>query len=70
MVFAFCEVPKVSLPPELKPQVGMVLAMQGLSGKPLPVKISDVKEDLVVLDLNHPFAGKQFDFKVKIISVE
>ncbi|MCF7908617.1 MAG: peptidylprolyl isomerase [Candidatus Omnitrophica bacterium] len=66
----FSEVPKTSLPPELEPQVGMVLAMQGPSGKPLPVKISDVKEDLVVLDLNHPLAGKQLNFEVKIISVE
>lgn len=66
----FREVPKKSLPSELKPQIGMVLAMQGPSGGAVPVKISDVKEDSVILDLNHPLAGKTLNFEVKIVSVE
>ena len=67
---ALREVPKTSLPAELKLQVGMVLGMQGPSGRPLPVKVSQIKDDTVVLDLNHPLAGKELNFKVKIVSVE
>jgi len=67
---ALREVPKSSLPPELEPQVGMILGMQGPSGRPLPVKVSEIKEESVIMDFNHPLAGKELNFKVKVVSVE
>ncbi|MBU2044983.1 MAG: peptidylprolyl isomerase [Candidatus Omnitrophica bacterium] len=67
---ALREVPKTSLPPELELQVGMVLGMQGPSGRPLPVKVSEIKDESVIMDFNHPLAGKELNFKVKVVSVE
>lgn len=67
---AYKEVPKSSLPPKIKPEEGMMLALQGPQGQTMPAKIAEVKENSIVLNLNHPLAGKTLNFKVKIISVE
>ncbi len=64
------EVPISTLPPEIKPEVGMVLQAQDKEGRTFPARIIEVKTDTVVMDLNHPLAGKTLFFKVKIVSVK
>ena len=65
----FQEVPRNVLPSEPQPEVGMTLIMQTQQGN-IPVMISEVKEDSVILNLNHPLAGKKLIFKIKILKVE
>ncbi len=65
------DIPKSSLPPlpegqELK--AGMALMLQSPQGQ-MPVVIDEVKEDSIVLDLNHPLAGKKLIFKIKILEI-
>ena len=67
---AFRDVPKSSLPQGLEPKVDMMLQMQGPGGQALPVRISEVKDDKIVLDLNHPLAGKTLMFQVKIVEIK
>lgn len=67
---ALKEVPKKMLPQGLEPHVGMYLQLQGPNGQSLPVKVSEVKNESVILDLNHPLAGKTLNFQVKIVSIE
>ncbi|MCF7873377.1 MAG: peptidylprolyl isomerase [Candidatus Omnitrophica bacterium] len=67
---ALKEVPKSSLPKDLEPKVGMMLQMQGPQGQAVPVKVAEVKDEVVVLDLNHPLAGKTLNFDVTVVSVE
>lgn len=66
---AFQEVLKSQLPPDQEPQVGMLLYASGPQGA-MPVKITEVKEESVVVDFNHPLAGKTLTFKVKIVSIK
>ncbi len=44
---------------------GMVLTMQTPQGN-IPLTIVDIKENDVVLDLNHPLVGKELIFNIKI----
>ena len=67
---AIKEVPKTSLPSDIEVKPGMYLQMKTNAGQPMPIRVSDVKESTVVLDLNHPLAGKTLEFDVKIVSVE
>ena len=67
---AFREVPRSSMPAGLKPEVGMYLQTKNPDGTPRPVKIAGVKKDVVMIDFNHPLAGKTLHFNVKIISVQ
>ena len=66
---AVAEVALTSLPPDINPKVGMVLRMNANDGKSLPVRISAIKDDIAVLDFNHPLAGKTLTFQVKIIDI-
>ncbi|MEK6827652.1 MAG: peptidylprolyl isomerase [Nanoarchaeota archaeon] len=63
------EVPRSVLPTEPEPQIGMTLVMQTPQGN-IPVMISEVKSDSVILNLNHPLAGKKLIFKIKVLKVE
>lgn len=65
----FQEFPKEKIPSEgLK--VGAVLTARGPQGQQVPVRVHEIKEKTVVLDLNHPMAGKTLVFDVKVLDVQ
>ena len=63
------EVPKNELPPDVKPEVGMMLHGTRPDGQTFAAKITEVKENVIVMDFNHPFAGKTLNFEVDVIEV-
>jgi FKBP-type peptidyl-prolyl cis-trans isomerase SlyD len=66
---AFQEVPKEQIPANgLK--LGATLAAKGPQGQEIPVRVHEIKEKTVVLDLNHPMAGKTLLFDIKILDVQ
>jgi len=66
---ALVEVPKSQLPAEVTPEVGLVVRGVNPDGQSFPAKISEVKGETVVLDLNHPLAGKTLTFRVKVVDI-
>ncbi|MFX1254545.1 MAG: peptidylprolyl isomerase [Promethearchaeota archaeon] len=60
------KVPRDSLPKEPEAKPGMTLLMELPDGKRFPATISEVTDEEVTLDLNHPLAGKTLLFKIKI----
>ena len=66
---AVVEVPKTQLPADITPTVGIVLRGVNPEGKNFRASISEVKDQSVVLDLNHPLAGKTLTFNVKVAAV-
>lgn len=67
---AFKELPKSSLPDGLVPQKEMMLQFTTPDGQTIPARISEVKKESIVLDMNHPLAGKDLQFDVKVVSIE
>jgi len=63
---AIQEVPKDQFPADLELKEGMQLAAQGPHGA-IPVIIREVKEDVIIVDFNHPLAGKDLTFDVEIV---
>jgi len=63
------EVPETSVPEDAR-VVGQVLYGEGPNGQPFQVRVHEVLEESVVLDLNHPLAGQALNFDIRIISVE
>jgi len=61
------QIPKDKLPPEAEPKVGMVLLMGLPDGKQMPVKITEISADTVSIDMNHPLAGSNLNFKIKVV---
>ena len=64
------EFDKSKMPADMTPAKGMILEMQDEEGNSYPAMISEVKDKTVMLDFNHPLAGKELTFDVKIVSVE
>lgn len=66
---ALKEVPKSSLPDTIEPREGQPLLVQDAEGQQFRCRISQVKDDSIVVDLNHPLAGKELHFEVRILHV-
>lgn len=63
------DIPKTNFPPDLNPQPGQQLAMSQPNGQQVPVKVKEVKDDVVVIDANHDLAGKDLIFDIELVSV-
>lgn len=59
------EIPKNQLPSDCK--VGDTLQGNGAAG-PVMVRVSEIKEHGVMVDANHPLAGKKLIFDLEIVS--
>ncbi len=49
---------------------GAVLGIQDPSGGVYPIRVHEVRQDRIVLDFNHPLAGKALRFDVKVVEVK
>ena len=66
---AFQEIPKDKLPAEAL-KVGTVLTARGPNGQSIPVRVHEIKEKTVVMDFNHPLAGKTLVFDIKVTEIK
>ena len=66
---AIHEVPIDKIPAEAR-KVGATLQGKDAQGRVVHPKVTEVKEQVVVLDFNHPLAGKTLTFDVTILDVE
>jgi len=59
-------IPHEQFPDELNPEVGQTLQLKTPEGA-LPVRVTDVKDNGVVIDGNHPLAGKDLIFDLTVV---
>jgi FKBP-type peptidyl-prolyl cis-trans isomerase 2 len=64
------EFPIDRFPPDVKPEEGMTLNMSSGQGDYIPVVISEVRNEVVVLDANHPLAGKDLTFDIELMEIK
>ncbi len=60
------EVPRGAFPEGFDPTVGMELTAEGPRGEPVPFSVREVRPETVLIDLNHPLAGKTLYFDVTV----
>jgi len=63
---AFMDVPRNQFPETIPMEIGTVLELHDQSGRPMHARIDQVGDETVRLDFNHPLAGKELHFSVKI----
>lgn len=63
------EFPRDRFPADMTPEVGMQLNMSNGQGQNFPVVIVDVKDEVVVLDANHPLAGEDLIFDLELVEI-
>ena len=59
------DIPKTNLPEGITPEVGLKLISKTKEGHEIPLVITEIKEETIVLDANHPLAGQELVFEVK-----
>ena len=59
-----------AFPADAAPQPGQVLTAQQENGQQMQLTITEVKEDAVTADANHPLAGEDLTFAVKLVEIK
>ena len=62
-------VEKSQFPPEFPFEVAQQVTGYGADGQPMTATITEVRENNVTLDMNHPMAGKNLNFAIELVEV-
>jgi FKBP-type peptidyl-prolyl cis-trans isomerase 2 len=65
---ALQEVPKSQFPADAQIAVGQVFTIQ-MGESAIPVTVSAVKASTVIMDFNHPLAGKDLTFDIEVLKI-
>ncbi len=63
------EYPKDRFPTDMEIEVGMPLMMSNGAGQNFQVVVTDIKDDVVTLDANHPLAGQDLIFEIELVEI-
>ena len=63
------EIEKERIPEDLPIEVGQPLVLRQADGPPIRVMVTDISEQSVTLDANHPLAGEDLTFEVKLVEI-
>jgi peptidylprolyl isomerase len=64
------EVPKTALPPELEPEIGMQLHSKAPDGQTMQLLVTEVAEQTITVDGNHPLAGQDLTFDIELVEID
>ncbi|HER63035.1 MAG TPA: peptidylprolyl isomerase [Desulfobacteraceae bacterium] len=62
-------VPRDQVPPDIEPEVGLKLQMQGPGNNPVIVEVTEVADEHIKLDANPPLAGKELVFDIELVEI-
>lgn len=63
------EMPKDRFPDDMELAVGLPLMMSDPEGQQFQVTIIEIKDDVVMLDANHPLAGQDLVFDLELVEI-
>jgi len=66
---AFMDVPRGQFPKEIPIEIGTEIQVQNQNGQPMYSRIDKIEGDNVRLNFNHPLAGKELHFAVKVVGL-
>lgn len=62
-------VARSQVPPEIELEIGMILQVSSPEGSLSRVMVKEITESNVTLDLNHPLAGQDLTFDLKLVQI-
>ena len=63
------EVKRTDLPQDMEPKVGMGLVSKSPEGQEINLMVVEVKEETIVIDGNHPLAGRDLIFDLEVVEI-
>jgi peptidylprolyl isomerase len=67
---AVFEVDRAQLPEGLEPQVGQPLGLTDPTGQMIPAFIAEVGDSTITIDANHPLAGQDLNFEIRLVEID
>ncbi|WP_300380847.1 peptidylprolyl isomerase [Henriciella sp.] len=64
------DIPRAQLPDDNTPEPGMTLAAQQQDGSTVNLTIVSVNEETITADGNHPLAGEDLHFGLKLVDIK
>lgn len=62
-------VERQQIPTDMSMDIGSQLQIQQESGMVIPVIVTDITEGEVTLDANHPLAGEDLTFEIRLVAI-
>jgi len=66
----FQAIPRTQFSADMKLEVGLLIGFSDASGEELPGLVKSINEQFIMIDFNHPLAGKELIFEVEILALE
>lgn len=66
---AIINFPKENVPADMQLEAGMQLTLSNQAGQPFPVIVTEIREDVIVLDANHFLAGQELVFDIELVEI-
>tara|TARA_R110002020_G_scaffold193326_2_gene393551 strand:- start:711 stop:1148 length:438 start_codon:yes stop_codon:yes gene_type:complete len=63
-------IPSTSFPQDMELEVGSSVQTTTPAGQTLTARINTIEESSVILDFNHPLAGKNLNFEIHLIDIQ
>jgi peptidylprolyl isomerase len=63
------KIDRKDLPEGLDPQLNQTLQVQQADAQPFVVRVTEVSEECIALDANHPLAGKDLAFDIQLAEI-
>ena len=63
------QVPRTSLPEDMEPAVGMQLQSQSPDGQVMNLVVTEIEDDSITVDANHPLAGQALTFAIELVEI-
>jgi FKBP-type peptidyl-prolyl cis-trans isomerase 2 len=64
------EVDRDLVPPHMEVETGQVLQLRQEDGEEIPVKVTEISEETMTLDGNHPLAGHDLTFSIELVNID
>ncbi len=61
--------PRDVLPDDIDPAVGMQLQSQSPGGQVLNLVVTEVGDESITVDANHPLAGQALTFSIELVEI-
>jgi peptidylprolyl isomerase len=63
------EIPNANVPENVTPEVGMKLKLSDSKGQSVMVVVTEIADESIKLDANHPLAGKVLVFDLELVNI-
>ena len=63
------QVSRGALPDDIEPAVGMQLQSQSPEGQVMMLVVTEVEEESITVDANHPLAGQALTFAIELVEI-